>query len=191
MLAISQLVGLFVIIYCVIVGLVMLITKCSVEDARKKISSFFRENDYELSRDGNYKQSVNDIVKDILGKSRYEELCNLDKYNMTLQFLDNNDGLPCVQITLNCNDENEKKRLESILESITRQYLLNYKESSQTRLLLEWSQNEILQLPMLIIMYSRNEKERKMLGISEKSRVNKISMKYGDILDDTDDDLYE
>lgn len=169
----------------------MLITKCSVEDARKKISSFFRENDYELSRDGNYKQSVNDIVKDILGKSRYEELCNLDKYNMTLQFLDNNDGLPCVQITLNCNDENEKKRLESILESITRQYLLNYKESSQTRLLLEWSQNEILQLPMLIIMYSRNEKERKMLGISEKSRVNKISMKYGDILDDTDDDLYE
>ncbi len=191
MLAISQLVGLFVIIYCVIVGLVMLITKCSVEDARKKISSFFRENDYELSRDGNYKQSVNDIVKDILGKSRYEELCNLDKYNMTLQFLDNNDGLPCVQITLNCNDENEKKRLESILESITRQYLLNYKESSQTRLLLEWSQNEILQLPMLIIMYSRNEKERKMLGVSEKSRVNKISMKYGDILDDTDDDLYE
>lgn len=169
----------------------MLITKCSVEDARKKISSFFRENDYELSRDGNYKQSVNDIVKDILGKSRYEELCNLDKYNMTLQFLDNNDGLPCVQITLNCNDENEKKRLESILESITRQYLLNYKESSQTRLLLEWSQNEILQLPMLIIMYSRNEKERKMLGVSEKSRVNKISMKYGDILDDTDDDLYE
>ena len=110
---------------------------------------------------------------------------------MTLQFLDNNDGLPCVQITLNCNDENEKKRLESILESITRQYLLNYKESSQTRLLLEWSQNEILQLPMLIIMYSRNEKERKMLGVSEKSRVNKISMKYGDILDDTDDDLYE
>ena len=68
---ISQLVGLFVILYCVIVGLVMLITKCSVEDARKKISSFFRENDYELSRDGNYKQSVNDIVKDLLGKSRY------------------------------------------------------------------------------------------------------------------------
>lgn len=39
-------------IYWGLVGMVMLITKCSVEDARKKISSFFRENDYELSRDG-------------------------------------------------------------------------------------------------------------------------------------------
>lgn len=185
---ISQLVGLFVIIYCVIVGMVMLITKCSVEDARKKISSFFRENDYELSRDGNYKQSVNDIVKDILGKSRYEELCNLDKYSMTLQFLDNHDGLPCVQITLNSNDENEKKRLEAILESTTRKYLLNYKVSF-TKLLSEWSYNEILRLPMLRIMYSRNEKEFQMLENSENSQANIISAKYGDVLDDTDDDL--
>lgn len=83
---ILQLVGLVVMIYWGLVGMVMLITKCSVEDARKKISSFFKENDYELSRDGNYKQSVNNIVKDVLGKVRYEELCDLDKYSMTLQF---------------------------------------------------------------------------------------------------------
>lgn len=185
---ISQLVGLFVIIYCVIVGLIILITKCSIEDARKKISSFFRENDYELSRDGNYKRSVNDIVKDILGKSRYEELCDFDKHSTTLQFQDNHDGLPCVQITLNSNDENEKKRLEAILESTTRQYLLNYKVS-HTKLLSEWSYNEILRLPMLVIMYSRNEKECQMLESCENSQANVISAKYGDILDDTDTDL--
>ena len=116
MLVIFQLVGFAVIVYGVVVGLVMLVTKCSVDDARKKISVFFRENGYELSRDWNYKQAVNTVVKDLLGVTRYKELCNLDKHSLTLQFLDNHAGLPCVKITLNSNDENEKKRLETILE---------------------------------------------------------------------------
>lgn len=167
----------------------MLFTKSSVDEARKKISSFFRDDEYELSQDSNYQQDVNNIVKDILGQTRYEELCNLNKYSLTLQFLDNHDGLPCVQITLNTNDENEKKRLEAVLESTTRQYLLNYKGVSYTKLLLEWSYNEILRLPILKIMYSRNENECKILENVENSQVDKVSVKYGDVLDDMDGDL--
>ena len=84
MLEIAQLVGLCVIAYFLLVGIVMLFTKSSIEDARKIISSFFQRS-YELSRDENYIKAVNDIVKDILGEVRYVELCTLNKYSNTLQ----------------------------------------------------------------------------------------------------------
>lgn len=182
-----QIIGVCFVIYISMVGIIMLFTKCSVDDARKKISSFFQENSYELSRDYNYIQSINTVANDILGKARYDELCSLDKHCSTLQFCDNHDGLPSVKITFNCNDENEKRRLEAILESITRKHLLNYRTSPYTNLLLEWSQNKVLQLPMLIIMYSRNETECKMLDVFKQSSIDKVSLKYGDVLDDTDE----
>lgn len=186
LLEIAQLVGLCVIAYFLLVGIVMLFTKSSVEDARKNVSSFFQRS-YELSRDENYIKAVNDIVKDILGEVRYVELCTLNKYSNTLQFCDTHDGLPSVKITLSCNDENERKRLETILEGITKQYLLNYKGLINAKVLLEWSQNEIVHLPMMIILYSRNENEYRMLEHYEQSNISKIASKYGDVLDDIDD----
>lgn len=187
MIELIQLVGVCVIIYCVIVGMIVLVTKCSAEDAQKMIVSFLENKDYVLSRDTNYIQSVNNVVMDILGQSKYEELCDLNKYDMTLKIIDENNRLPCIHITLNYDDENEKKRLEAILERTTMQYLLNYKEPAYIKTLLEWSQNEILHLPMLIILYSRNEKEYKIIEEFEKSRIKKVSVKYDDILDDTEE----
>lgn len=182
-----EIVGLVVVIYFFVVGIMIFFTRCSYEDAKKKMASFFRESGYELSRDFNYRQSVNEIAKDILGKARYEELCNLDKHSNTLQFCDNHDGLPSVKITLNYTDNNEQKRLETVIESTTRQYLLNYGSSPDIKLLLEWSENEVLKLPMLIVMYSRNESESKMLDAYKQKSISKIASKYGEVLDDTDD----
>lgn len=189
MLVIIQIAGICVIIYFLLIGIIMLYTESSIEDARKMISSCLLKNGYKLSRDLNYIQVINKIIKDILGESRYEELCNLNTYSSIIQFCDSHDGLPSVKITLNCNEENEKKRLETILDGMTKQYLQNYGDLANVKLLLNWSQNETLKLPMLNIIYSRNEKERKMLDAFKQSQIGKISAKYGEVLDDTEDIL--
>lgn len=189
MLEIAMILGVGVMAYLAIVGLIMLFAKCSFEDAREMVASFFKENEYELSRDFNYKQSINEIVKDILGETRYGELCKLDKYSNTLLFCDNHNGLPSVKITLNINDDNEKKRLETVIEEITRKYLLNYGESPYVKILLEWSHNAVLDLPMLVLLYSRNKKEWAILDAFEEANVKKIALKYKNVIDETEDDL--
>ena len=184
---IAMVLGYGVMVYFAIVGLVMLCTKCTFEDAREKIASFFKENEYELSCDFNYIQSINEIVKDILGDSRYDELCKLDKYSKTLLFCNNHSGLPSVKITLSINDDSEKKRLETVIEEITRKYLLQYGKSPYVKLLLEWSHDAVLDLPRLVLLYSRNKKECTILDAFEEANVKKMASKYSSVFDETDD----
>jgi len=198
MLAIIELAGICVIAYFLILGVVMLFTQCSVEKARKMIASWWQENtsgsqtnDYELSRNYNYIIEVNHLIVDALGEARYQELCKLNKYSPIIYFLDNHDGLPTVQITLNCTDENERNRLEAMLEDKTEEYLSNYQDSTNVGAFSYWTQNRILHLPMLIIMYSRNDKERKMLAAKEQHRIRKSTARYSDVIDDTEEvDLF-
>lgn len=184
---VAMILGYGVMVYFSIVGLVMICTKCSFEDAREKVASFFKENEYELASDFNYKHSINEIAKDILGDARYDELCKLDKYSKTLLFCDNHNGLPSVKITLNFNDDSEKKRLETVIEEITRKYLLHYGKSPYVKLLLEWSHDAVLDLPRLVLLYSRNKKECTILDVFEEANVKKMALKYSSVVDETDD----
>lgn len=198
MFAIIQLAGMCVITYFLILGVVMLFTQCSVKEAQKKIALWWQENasglpksNYELSRDFNYSQEVNSLVEDALGETRYHELCKLNRHCLTLDFCDNHDGLPSVQITLNCNDEDERHRLEAMLEEKTAQYLSNYGAPIDLGVLSYWSQNRVLRLPMLVIMYSRNEKEKEMLDAKERYRTRQTTARYRDVHDDTEEvDLF-
>lgn len=184
MLAIIQLAGMCVITYFLILGVVMLFTQCSVAEAQKMIVSWLQENmsglpkkDYELSRDCNYDREVNSAVEGILGETRYNELCKLATHSSALEFIDNHAGYPTVQITVNCSDRIEARRLQTILESKTRLYVLNYGDPANAKVLSIWSKNPILHLPMLIIMYSRNEKEKGMLDAIAQSHIKKIARK--------------
>lgn len=184
MLAIIQLAGICVITYFLILGVVMLFTQCSIAEAQEMIASWIQENvsgvpkiNYELSRDYNYEREVNSIVEDIIGETRYEELCKLANHSSALKFIDSHAGYPTVQITVNCSDKIEARRLQTILESKTRLYVLNYEDPANAKVLSSWSKNPILHLPMLIIMYSRNEKEKGMLDAIQQSYINKIARK--------------
>lgn len=182
MFALIQLVGFLVIIYLLAVRILMLCNKCSEKEAKEMIADWWQENtsgqpknDYELSRDCNYDYDINSTVKDILGEARYDELCKLARHSSALVFNDTHAGFPTVKITANCNDKNEEKRLQRILESKTRQYILSYGDPANAKVLSIWSENQTLQLPMLIIMYSRNKKEKEMLDRIEQSDINKIT----------------
>lgn len=184
MLAIIQLAGICVITYFLILGVVMLYRQCPVKKAQEIIASWWQENssglpqnDYELSRDCNYDCEVNSTVEGILGETRYNELCKLAKYSSALEFIDGHAGYPTVRITVNCSDKIEEKRLQMILESKTREYVLNYGNPANAKVLSIWSKHPILHLPMLIIMYSRNEKEKRMLDEIEQSYINRIARK--------------
>lgn len=184
MFALILLAGSLVIIYFLAVRILMLYSQCTEEEAKKMITSWWRENAsgqpqdaYELSSDNNYRRDVNSAVEGIIGEARYNDLCELDKWSSTLAFDDRHSGYSTVNITANSSDKNEEKRLQRILESITSRYILNYGDPANAKVLSIWSKNPTLQLPMLIIMYSRNEKEKEMLDRIEQSNINKIARK--------------
>lgn len=184
MLAIIQLAGICVITYFLILGVVMLFTQCSVEKAQEIIALWIQENvsgvpriNYELSGDCNYVREVNSIVEEILGEARYDELCKLSNHSSALEFVDNHAGYPTVQITVNSSDKIEDKRLQMMVERKTREYVLNYKNPANAKVLSIWSKHPVLHLPMLIVMYSRNEKEKRMLDEIEQSYINRIARK--------------
>lgn len=184
-----ELVGLCVMAYIAVVAIIMAVMRCSADEAREKVAAFFRENGrvpYELSRDANYLQALNDAVKTTLGEKRYEELCGLENYSSTIRFSDNHAGLPSVKITVTCADEMEKLRLKNILDSVTCQYLLNYDDRAHTRLFSEWAYNHALRLPMLNILYARNAKEYGMLSEMEQAAAGRTTARYADVTDDTD-----
>lgn len=174
--------GSLVIIYFLAVRIVMLYSQCTEEEAKKKLASWWRENvsgqpqdTYELSSDNNYRRDVNSAVEGIVGEARYNDLCELDKWSSTLAFDDRHSGYSTVNVTVNSSDKNEEKRLQGILESVTRRYVLNYGDPANAKVLSVWSRNKFLRLPMLIIMYSRNEKEKKMLDRIEQAHLNKLA----------------
>lgn len=100
--------GFIVFVYGSAVFWVMYICKCSLEEARDKIASFFQRDVYRLDCDYNFRTEINKICLDILGEKRYQELCKLEEYSSTFVFVQSS-GYPSFKITMNVNDENEKK----------------------------------------------------------------------------------
>ena len=172
----TELIILFIgalVVYGVTSAIVMTVCKCSFSDARTIIAGWFKgTREYEISRDMNYKRDVNTACEDVLGSERYKKLKDLDKYTSTLYFIESS-GYPSVYITLNPSDDNEKIQLQNILEENTRFYLCNYEKEGMD-LISEWGQNEILRLPMLIIGYSRNQKEAEAIRRKKESEAEKI-----------------
>ena len=181
MFALFQLAGIFLIAYVLLVVIVNAIKKCSFEEAREAVASWWQENasgvpqsQYELSKDRNYEFAVNSTVENVMGETRYNELCKLARHSSALVFNDTHAGFPTVQITVNSNSRSEERRLQNILEKLTRDYVQNYRDSANVKVLSRWSKNPTLLLPMLVIMYSRNKHEKGMLDRIEQSDINKI-----------------
>ncbi len=181
MFALFQLAGIFLIAYVLLVVIVKAIKKCSFEEAREAVASWWQENasgvpqsQYELSKDRNYEFAVNSTVENVMGETRYNELCKLARHSSALVFNDTHAGFPTVQITVNSNSRSEERRLQNILEKLTRDYVQNYRDSANVKVLSRWSKNPTLLLPMLVIMYSRNKHEKGMLDRIEQSDINKI-----------------
>jgi hypothetical protein len=185
MFAFVLLAGFLVIIYCLAIlaiKILMLCNNCAEEDAKKMIADWWQGNvsgqpkiAYELSNDNNYSREVYSSVEGIIGEARYNELCKLDEWSRALVFNDRHSGYPTVQITVNSSDKSEARRLQRILESITRRHILSYGDPANAKVLSFWSKDRVLCLPMLIIAYSRNGEEKAMLDRIEQDRLNELA----------------
>ena len=77
--------------------------------------------------------------------------------------------------------------LESVILQTTKRYLFNY--SSNFEVISEWSKNEILGLPMLVISYSTNKEEADSIRRKKEKEIRNILVASTDIVDDTSEDL--
>lgn len=167
------------------IGVTMYTTHCTLKEAIFSIASFLRQGEYELSADQNYCRECNQIIKDILGDKRYENLCTLNPYSSTLFFADAHAGNPSVCITVKPSDDSERLQLSNILEAKTRVYLTNYRSDIET--LVSWSENTSLGLPMLVIEYARNKKEADSIRRKRLDAAKTILTASTDILDEEED----
>lgn len=172
--------------YFGLVFLVKIVTMKPLKECREKIAAFINNDDYELSADINYMTEVNKIVCDILGETRYKQLCTLSEYSLCLLFQDKHSGAPYVAITVNPANDNEKLQLETILHEKTKLYLKNYKtEFMQTYVY--WDNNLVLGYPQLIIMYARNQEELNFLQNKKELEACNILAASTDVIDETED----
>lgn len=192
---IFQLLGFGVFVYGIIIFIIIAIKNCNYNDAKKILVGFLKSShDYELSADRNYYFSLCHTIKEIIGDSRYEELVKLDSFIPLIQFFDTHAGVPSVEITLNFSDENEKLQIETILVSLTKQYLVNYGEPSGQEVAISWKKNLQVGFPTLVIFYARNALELKSIKKMKQEEVKNIITSNTDIVDeelsvlDTDDE---
>lgn len=167
-------------IYVAAIGVLKMVVKCSVKEAREIIANFIKKHfignnntmEYELRNDENYRRDVNTTCKDLLGEKRYNDLIMLTKYSSTIEF-EESAGYPLVYITVNPIDENERIRIQNALLDTTKLYIENYGKNG-LEVTAEWGENRKIRLPMLIIGYSRNETETAAIRRKEQSLAEKV-----------------
>ncbi len=187
-------IGVIIATYYVAVFVVKFLTGYSDSEASNVIHNFVRKhifNDntsiYSLETDFDYRNKVEEDVKNIIGETRFNQLIDLNKTAMsqyTLSFGDNS-GLPYVAISVMYNNDNEKQRLETILCNLTRNYLIMHNCSNQ--MLVNWKTNTELLLPCLEIRYARTSEEQELIKNTLKISQQKIITVNSPVID-TDDD---
>ena len=189
---IFQLLGFGVFVYGIIIFIIIAIKNCHYDDAKKILIDFLKfSHDYELSSDRNYYLAICHAIKQLVGDSRYEELVKLDSFIPLIQFFDKHAGVPSVEITLMYSDDNEKIQLETILTSLTRQFLTSrYGEIGQ-EVYVSWTKNMYVGFPTLVITYARTAQEKNIIQQMKKRDLEKIITANSDVIDDELELLYE
>lgn len=174
-----------VVVVCVFVitrRLVMIWTGCSKEEATKKIQEFvLQKEEYHLATDQMLIADIWSVVKDIIGDSRYDELCKLSRSSQLFQ-ANYASGLPYLAITVAYSDENEKQRLENVLRALVSKYLSIH--GMNKGVLSDWKEDGYLKMPALMIRYAETEEQLKILNACLREETAKIVRKYQPLMDD-------
>lgn len=168
--------------FCVTCKLVMLWTGSTKEEATKQIQAFISQKDvYHLATDQMLVTDIWNAINNIIGDTRYEELCRLSR---TSKLFETNfaSGLPYVAVTVNYADENEKQRLENILRDIVSKYLSIH--GLCNGVLSDWKENGYVKMPALMIRYAETEEQLKILNACLQEETSKTINKYQPLEDD-------
>ena len=178
-----------VVIFAVVVSvffatrkLLMMWTGSTKEEATKQIQAFVSQKEvYHVATDQMLVTDIWNVVNDIIGDARYEELCRLARTSKLIA-TDCASGLPYIAVTVNYVDENEKQRLENILTDLVSKYLGIH--GLPKDVLADWKENGHVKMPVLMIRYAETEEQLKILNACLQEETVKIIKKRQPLKDD-------
>lgn len=191
MLAIIQLAGICVITYFLILGVVMLFMQCPAGEAQKMIASWIQENvsgsqktDNDSILDYGLIEEIWTNIRLVLGEAQYNQLFQLAVLGTTLFSMNYHSGLPCILISLNYTNDSDKRRIQTALTNVINQRLIP--PEYDTRVLVDWTRRNDLDMAVLEIRYAKTEGQRKIMdNVFARSRT-KIIAKSAAVIDDTE-----
>lgn len=172
-------------IYFIAVRAIMFLYGCSQEEAHQKIVSFFSDKPpYHITTDSWLINRIWMRIKGLIGDKRFSDL---EQISMTAFLFHSGymSGLPYIAFTVMYDNENEKIRIEKSVRAELEQCLKIH--NFPDKVLTEWSENTLLQLPMLILRYAETESERKIIYAILHEERQKTLQRYHPIQDEEEE----
>lgn len=167
--------------------LVKLHCGCTTEEAVKKILDFFVGTTPPIPLYENFElySEVWETIKTTISESNYADIqCLLKKSSsISLYEYGDNSGLPYLAYSFYC-DEEDKIILENLIGNIVKKHLAIC--GYDTDILVDWKERFDLKMPIIVVRYSRNNEESKMIKNCLAFERNKIIKKHSPLVDDTE-----
>ena len=178
--------------YFLIRYVVKLYTGCDNRQADKRIQRFFNGTaSTSIVNDSMLIADIELTIKSVIGDNRYDKLIQLNsvQLNQPLIFFVTMGVVPYLVITVPYEDDNERAVMENAVCNVFIGYLKMYGYSE--RLIVEWGFREDIKMPYLRLGYSTNAEQEKSINSYLKNKRDTLIGNYGDITDDSEDNLNE
>lgn len=177
--------ALFYAAFHIIIKLVMMWTGKNEQEAIKTLYNFFSNTPtYHIASDPQAYGMLWNVVRTIIGEQRFHNLENLSETHQI--YMSGRLGeLPYIALTLICENDNEKAKLESALK-------VNLSNCLQAHglpglILARWDINPSVQLPVLVMQYAETDREKKIIT-EWLNQMNKRTLTpYHSVIDEEDD----
>ena len=178
-----------ILLYFSIVFIISLWRGCSKSEAASIIHRFVKgTHPYHLCEDQSFISEAWNSIRVIIGDKSYSDLEELSK-TIQLLFSGYASGLPYVAFTVVLDDNNTKIRLKSILCSLAEKHLTIH--NMYPHVLADWKEHDILHYPVLMIRYSENDEQSKLIERVVRLNNSVISSRHQSLTDDDEGDIDE
>lgn len=179
--------------YYLAIQIIKIWTGCDNDGASTKIHNFFSGKAHcQLNSDVSFVNEVWGNVHNIIGEKRFQQLVQLSNtmIDTPLLFFDDNGKIPSINISMYFSDENEQRIIENIIVNVVKKHLRIY--GYCTEFFCKWSVRYDLNMPLLQILYAKNEEQKATLRLYLASEKSRFIEQNSDLLDETEEeDLFE
>ena len=142
---------------------------------------------YDFTNDERFIRDMWFSVESVIGSQRFAQL--LDLSNTINLYARGCSGLSYVAICTFYTDDSEKRRLETSLSQVVKEWLeIN---EYDTRVLTYWRKRTDFDIPYLELCFAKNENQARILNNILALNRKKIIARNSDVIDDTEDvDLF-
>lgn len=173
---------------CVACVVVRLWTGCSTDEAIQKIRNLVNGKvNVDFTSDEGFIEEIWINVRNVIGEARFKQLRELANSVIGTPLLSRGywSGLPYIAIAVFCVDEDERRRLESVLTNVLKIHLRIF--GLDTRVLADWKKRYDLAIDVLVLRYAKTKDEKSILDNVFAGYRNKIITLNMDVIDDTED----